>query len=73
MIEVFKTNISEKQLAERILDEIHKVNTAYQANFDLQDCDKILRVVSANGYLQTPELIELIKNMGYHVEILPDN
>jgi hypothetical protein len=70
MIEVFKTNISEKHLAERILDEIHKANTAYEANFDLQDCDRILRVKALFGKVNADPIINLISELGYKASIL---
>jgi hypothetical protein len=33
MIEVFKTNVTEKENADSLLEQLHKVN--YKANFDL--------------------------------------
>jgi hypothetical protein len=70
MIEVFRTNISEKHLADKILDEIHKVNTAYQANFDLQDCDRILRVKALRGQVNADPIIHLISELGYKASVL---
>lgn len=70
MVEVFKTNISEKHLAEKILYEIHKANAAYQANFDLQDCDRILRVKALCGEVNTDPIIHLISEFGYKASVL---
>jgi hypothetical protein len=72
-IEVFKTNVEEREEAGKIIEAIHNSFQDHKANFDLQDCDRILRVVSSNGFLQTTKLIALIKTMGYYAEILPDN
>ena len=45
MIEVFKTNISNGEEASRLMVEIKKAFAGYKVNFDLSDCDRILRVV----------------------------
>jgi hypothetical protein len=73
IIEVFKTNVEEREIADKIIEAIQKNLQDHKANFDLQDCDKILRVVSANEYLQATSVIQLVKTLGYHAEILPDN
>jgi len=73
IIEIFKTNVEEKEVANEIIEVIQKSFHDHKANFDLQDCDRILRVVSVNECLQTMRIIDLIKAMGYHAEILQDN
>jgi len=40
-------------------------------NFDLDDCDRILRVVF-EGKIQSDLLIELLKDVGCIAEVLPD-
>lgn len=44
MIEVFKTNVQDKHQAEMLLEKIHATFYPCSANFDLEDCDNILRV-----------------------------
>jgi len=44
MIEVFKTNVQKDQDAKRIVQELHRHFPGYTVNFDLEDCDKILRI-----------------------------
>ena len=72
MIEVFKTNIIYPQQAERLLELIHKTFTSYKANFDLDDCDNLLRVVNNNGNIPSLHFIEWLKNYDCNAEILPD-
>ena len=72
MIEVFKTNVKDHDLANILLDQIHKTFVDYKANFDLQDCDNILRVKSATVSIQSDCLINLLKDFGFHAEVLPD-
>lgn len=71
-IEVFKTNVNDPGQARMLLDKIHAMFGEYMANFDLEDCDKILRVASADGFIQTSLLIDLLIKHGFHAEILPD-
>lgn len=72
MVEVFKTNISEHCDAQLLLEKIHKRFDYYAANFDLDDCDKILRVESDVQPVKVKDLIKLIKQAGYLAEVLPD-
>ena len=72
MIEVFKTNVRKLYDAKRLLGLIHKKFRDYKANFDLKDCDKILRVQSINGFVQPRFLVELLREYGFDAEPLPD-
>lgn len=72
MVEVFKTDVNETEHAQILLHEIGNRFTGYEVNFDLQDCDRILRVKNMNGIVDTSALIELLKGFGYNAEVLPD-
>ncbi|MEO6221504.1 MAG: hypothetical protein ABIO81_13810 [Ginsengibacter sp.] len=72
MIEVFKTNVLITEHANMLFNEIHKKFSALNANFDLEDCDNILRVKCTTGPIQSSSLIKLLKNFGFHAEILKD-
>lgn len=72
MVEVFKTNVHEPHHAEMLIAQIHRIFRDYTANFDLEDCDKILRVKSRSGFVQPESLIELMKDFGFTAEILSD-
>ena len=72
MIEVFKTNVKEHSQAKVLLDQIHKIFDGHEANFDLEDCDKILRVKCILGFIQPSLFIRLLKDFGFHAEVLPD-
>ena len=51
MIEVFKTNVDDRVQANLLVDQIHQTYSDYKANFDLEDCDKILRVASSTDFV----------------------
>lgn len=72
MVEVFKTNVKDQELADRLIDQIHKTFINYKANFDLQDCDNILRVKCITGSIEATHLIYLLKEFGCNAEILQD-
>jgi hypothetical protein len=47
MVEVFKTNIERERTAARIKLELLEQFPDCKINFDLEDCDRILRIESA--------------------------
>jgi hypothetical protein len=73
MIEVFKTNITSIKIARWLTKEIHKNFIGYQVNFDLSDCDRILRVVYNNEHFHPLNFTNWLKTKGCHAEVLPDN
>jgi hypothetical protein len=73
MIEVFKTNVKDRNQANMLIGQIHKNFCGYTANFDLDDCDKILRIACDTGHIQASFLIHLLKDFGYTAEVLPDD
>lgn len=72
MVEVFKTNVYEQRHAMMLLDRIHAAFSHYAANFDLEDCDRILRVKCATGLIPPQGLIALLKDHGFEASVLPD-
>lgn len=72
MVEVFKTNVGDRTSANILLDRIHKTFIAYEANFDLEDCDRILRVHCETGDVPASPLIALLQEYGFIAEVLPD-
>lgn len=44
MVEVFKTNVQEVAFANQIVEQLLEHFPSYTVNFDLEDCDKILRI-----------------------------
>lgn len=71
MIEVFKTNVNNPENASMLVSHILRALN-YTANFDLQDCDRILRVQSGNGPVKAYRLIKIFRDLGFHAEVLQD-
>ncbi|MFD2033878.1 hypothetical protein ACFSKL_03695 [Belliella marina] len=72
MIEVFCTNVQCHEVANKILDLIGEKLPGYKVNFDLEDCDKILRVESPDN-LETATIMDLVISYGYSIWILEHN
>lgn len=72
MVEVFKTNVENAGQAGMLVHHIHQTYPAYRASFDLEDCDRILRVESSSGPINPPLLIHLLESLGFHAEELTD-
>jgi hypothetical protein len=72
MIEVFKTNVLKSNQAQIIVNLIQRAFAGYSATFDLEDCDKVLCVRSAAGHVCSEALIRLLRDFGYHAEVMCD-
>jgi hypothetical protein len=73
MIEVFKTDVNNQDHARMLVDRIHKAFKHCRANFDLQDCDKILRVNGVKGEEDVWLIVALVRSFGWHIEVLNDD
>ncbi|TVZ26923.1 hypothetical protein JM83_1924 [Gillisia sp. Hel_I_86] len=72
MVEIFRTNVDNENKAKKIVDAVHSNFQCYKANFDLEDCDRILRVESNNGRLSVSKILQFLKRLGLEAEVLPD-
>ncbi len=68
MVEVFKTNIQRKRTAAKIKMELLSRFPDCKINFDLDDCDRILRIESARGIGKTIE--QAVSEKGFYCEEL---
>ncbi len=68
IVEVFKTNVLKDEQARKLITTLRSHFPQCRINFDLDDCDKILRV---EGRQVPPDkVIEVILSNGYNCEIL---
>jgi len=70
MIYVFKTSVKRKKDIEKLKPNLTKLLPLTKWNFDLEDCDKILRIESQNEI--TNLIIKELQRCGFHCEELPD-
>jgi len=69
-IEVFKTNVKSLQAAKRLKLLLEKLLPGCKINFDLEDCDKILRIKGDN--VDKEIIIGLMNRYNYSCEPLND-
>jgi len=72
MVEVFKTDVSDFSSALRILEALHERFMLYVPNFDLEDCDHVLRVKCLVGEVDATQVILLLNEFGFNAEVLSD-
>lgn len=68
MVEVFKTNVTTQKQAKKVLYRLKQNLPNYKINFDLEDCDNILRVQFSNGIIDNILIIKLTAKMGFYIE-----
>ena len=68
MIEVFKNNVQKKAQSKMLLSILSEAFPSFKINFDLSDCDKVLRVEGEN--MQAPGIVLLVEKYGFKCEIL---
>jgi hypothetical protein len=70
MIEVFKTNVDDPAKAAWLIEQIAKIHSDYTANFDLEDCDRIMRVKTPGISIDSQTIIALLNASGFVAELL---
>ena len=68
MVEVFKTNVLQRERAEQLASILHSQFAFSKISFDLEDCDKILRVEGKQICAET--IIEVLTTHGLECEVL---
>jgi hypothetical protein len=68
MVEVFKTNVQKKIQSKTLLCILSEAFPAFKINFDLSDCDKVLRVEGEN--METLRIMLLVREYGFACEVL---
>lgn len=68
MVEIFKTDVFEEEKSISIVQKLLQYFPENKINFDLEDCDKILRVEGEN--ILSGRIMELLKEEGHECEIL---
>ena len=68
MVEAFKTNVQKKTQSKMLLSILSEAFPSFKINFDLSDCDKVLRVEGDN--IESLSIIMLVKESGFKCEVL---
>lgn len=68
MVEVFKTNVTKKTQSRKLCAALAEAFPSAKINFDLADCDKVLRV--EDDKLEAPKIIGLVNQNGFSCDVL---
>ncbi len=68
MVYIFKTSIHNKKSIKQIKPHLNKLITISKWNFDLEDCDNILRIESPTDIVKTT--IKTLNENGFECEEL---
>ena len=69
-VEVFSTSVTSIEKGEFLLGKLQQEFPYYEINFDLEDCDNILRVESVGGNLDSARIISFMEKYGEKIRIL---
>ncbi|WP_240622682.1 hypothetical protein [Flavobacterium crocinum] len=63
IVEIFKTNVQKESEKDYIIAVLQSQFTDYKINFDLEDCDKILRVEGID--IQCDNIMDYVHCLGF--------
>jgi len=69
MVEVFKTNVTDAEVASKIVSDLSFHLPESKINFDLTDCDNILRIESESA-IHIESITGHLDRWGYVCEVL---
>lgn len=68
-VEIFRTNVPDKTLANKIISVLYNYFPDTQINFDLEDRDKILRV--EGSIIDVEKVTDILRSLQVKAELLP--
>jgi len=72
MVEVFKTNIRTRAQALAIGNFLQDSFGLYVVNFDIDDCDHIMRIRSLSGAVDSDRVCRVVLALGFEANVLAD-
>ncbi len=72
MVEVFKTNVDSQQEAAGLVQRLLEIFPDYKINFDIEDCDRILRVQSHDDDMPADQIMDTVHKAGFACSILEE-
>ena len=71
-VEVYRTDVTTRSTAAWLLGQLRRHFPGWCISFDLEDCDRVLRVESPGVAIPTEFIAVVLKENGYRCEPLPD-
>ncbi len=73
MVWVFKTTVKNKTQVKKVAPLLNGLlSPCAKWNFDLSDCDKVLRIESLHQTIDEKVIIQEFQNYGQTIEVMPD-
>lgn len=70
LVEVFKTDVEEPLTAVMLIECLRDLYPDARITFDLDDCDRILRIAPKVMPIKVNQVIELVQSHGRLIEVL---
>jgi hypothetical protein len=70
IVEIFKTTVDHPAQARLVLEKLQQRFPYYRLNFDLTDCDRILRVEARLGRIDVETIRDIVKACNHDIELL---
>lgn len=70
MIGIFKTNINTVQDKNTVIESISASFNVADCSIDIEDCDKVLRIVAHMQSIEENMIINFVQRMGYQCTTL---
>jgi hypothetical protein len=68
VVEVFKTNVDNEYSAKLIIQKLKKILPQAAINFDLEDCDRVLRIAFYHGAIEVQTITGVVEELGFSIE-----
>lgn len=69
VVEIFTTNVTNESLSRYVVVQLNNFIPGARVNFDLDDCDKILRIESVTS-INTSAVMSIVEGMGIEINLL---
>jgi hypothetical protein len=70
MIGIFRTNINTIQDKINVIESISASFNVADCSIDIEDCDKVLRIVAGHKFIEENIIINFVQRMGYQCAVL---
>ena len=70
MIGIFRTNINTVQDKINVIQSISASFNVTACSIDMEDCDKVLRIVTGHQFIEENIIINFVQRMGYQCAVL---
>ena len=72
MVEVYRTNVKNEWQADFLVHRLQEKYPTYKINFDLEDCDNVLRVEGSGLSAHIDDICAVLKSFGFNANVLDD-